>query len=39
MRQVRVREIVHGALQNCLGQPFCRRDVEAAGQVLRTDHG
>jgi hypothetical protein len=37
MRQVRVREIVHVALQDCLGQPFCLRDAEAACQVLRAD--
>lgn len=33
MRQVRVREIVHGALQDCLGQPFCLRDVQGAGAL------
>jgi hypothetical protein len=40
MRQVRVREIVHGALQDCLGQPFCLRDVETRyGSAVRRFDG
>src|SRR5690348_12580525 len=37
MRQVRFREIVQGALQHCLRQPFRRRYAQAARQVQRAD--
>jgi hypothetical protein len=30
-------EIVHGAVQECLRQPFRRRDAEAASYALRAD--